>query len=301
MTITTVLLVLMVMSYTPVVTSKENMSNMSQELLEKDISCFHCHSVEIEQFQKSTHSGKVSCIDCHGGDATIDGSSVSIDSMYNNFTGIPTRVNITELCSKCHSKTVTLYKESIHWKRIMEERENAASCPDCHGVHNILSYKDPQSTTYHDKVPQLCANCHENQTKMQAWYYGIETDRFDTYKNSYHYRAIVLGGGKEKSLATCNDCHENHNAKSKTDPGSTIYPANLVKTCEKEGCHSEQSTLIYGGKVHEGQSIYLSYTNIDIKALVTYFYVAMIIFELCFTLGLISLGIYSQIDIKKRH
>jgi hypothetical protein len=276
------------------VTSKENM-------ISNDISCFHCHSNEVQQFQKSMHSDKISCVDCHGGDIAIDGSTISVNVMYNNFTGTPSRVNTTELCSRCHSKTVDLYKESVHWKELTNGREGAASCIDCHGTHNILSYKDPKSATYKDNIPELCAGCHENQTKMQAWYYGIKTDRFDTYKNSYHYRAAILGGGKEKSLATCNDCHENHNTKNESDPSSAIYPANLVKTCEKEGCHSEQKALIYGGKVHEGQSVYLSSTKIDLKSLVTYFYIVMIIFELCFSIGLIALGIYSQIDIKKRH
>lgn len=230
----------------------------------------------------------------------INGSLVSKDAMYNNFTGTPSKTNIKEICSKCHSKVVKLYEESAHENALTKGRENAASCLDCHGTHNILSYKDPKSMTYYENVPQTCANCHENQTKMQAWYYGIQTDRFDTYKNSYHYKAIILGGGKEKSLATCNDCHENHNTMSENDPRSAINPANLVSTCEKEGCHSEQKALIYGGKVHEGQSVYLGSTNIDLKSLVTYFYIAMIIFELCFSIGLIALGIYSQIDIRKR-
>jgi len=276
------------------------MMTSAKSEIERDISCFHCHSTEVEQFQMSVHSTNISCIDCHGGDMTVKGSLVSIDAMSRNFTGIPSRTNITNLCSSCHSKTVDLYKDSIHWNKLTSGRENAPSCLDCHGAHNILSYKDPRSVTYFEKVPQLCAYCHEDQTKMQAWYYGIETDRFDTYKNSYHYKAIKLGG-KEKSFATCPDCHENHDTKNESDPGSAINSANLVNTCEKQGCHSAQKALIYGGKVHEGQSVYLPTTKIDLKALVTYFYIAMIIFELSFTFGLIAMGIYSQVDIKKRH
>ena len=291
------LLVIMIAYTTSAATSEENLIQRTQE---NDVSCFHCHSSEVEQFQTSVHSDKISCVDCHGGDTAINGSLVSKEAMYNNFIGTPSKANIKEVCSKCHSEVVKLYEESVHEKALMEGRENAASCIDCHSTHNILSYKDPKSMTYSENVPQTCANCHENQTRMQAWYYGIQTDRFDTYKNSYHYKAIILGGGKEKSLATCNDCHENHNTMSESDPRSTIYPANLVKTCEKVGCHSDQKALIYGGKVHEGQSVYLGSTNIDLKSLVTYFYIAMIIFELCFSIGLIALGIYSQIDIRKR-
>ena len=308
-----ILFVFMVTSIASIVISQENTTSNNDEMkdvtstngtIQDDISCFHCHSAEVQQFQRSIHSDKISCVDCHGGDITINGSVISIKAMYNNFTGATSRVDMTKLCSKCHNKTVDLYKESVHWNGLVNGRDNAASCLDCHGTHNMFSYKDPKSMTNPDNIPSLCASCHENQTKMQAWYYGIQTDRFDTYKNSYHYKAIILGGkevGTERSLATCNDCHENHNTKNESNPSSAIYPANLVRTCEKEGCHSEQKALIYGGKVHEGQSVYLSSTKIDLKSLVTYFYIAMILFELCFTFMLIALGIYSQIDIKKRH
>lgn len=275
-------------------------NTISANTNERDISCFHCHSNEVNQFQNSVHSTNISCTDCHGGETMINGSLVSTDAMNNNFTGIPSKIELIKICSNCHNRSVELYKESIHWNRLSNGNDNAASCSDCHGSHNILSFKDPQSMTYTDKIPQLCANCHENQTKMQAWYYGIATDRFDTYKKSYHYKAVLLGGGKEKSLATCNDCHENHNTRNQTDPNSSIYSANLVNTCEKIGCHTGQSAQIYGGKIHEGQSIYLLYTNIDLKSLVTRFYMLMILFELSFTFGLIIMGIYSQIDIKKR-
>jgi hypothetical protein len=228
--------------------------------------------------------------------------------MNKNFTDVQTKTNIINICSDCHSDIVNQYKDSVHYNILREK--GVASCTDCHNVHDILSYKDPNSTTYFENVPILCANCHENQTKMSAWYYGIQTDRFDTYKKSYHYKAIMLRKGSEnanerlsggRGLATCSDCHESHNTRNESDPNSAIYPTNLVKTCEKSGCHSEQQkALIYGGKVHEGQSVYLLPTKIDLKAIITYFYIVMIIFELSFTFGLIFLGIYSKIDIKKR-
>ena len=261
-----------------------------------DISCIHCHLKEMEELQKSVHSNNVSCVDCHGGDISIN-RTVSTFAMSKNFTDIQTKTNIPNICSKCHSDIVRLYKESVHETALREK--GVASCTDCHGIHDIISYKDPNSMTYFENVPTLCAQCHENQTKMSAWYYGIKTDRFDTYKKSYHYKAMLSGG---KGLATCPDCHENHNTRNESDPDSTIYPTNLVKTCEKSGCHSgQQKALIYGGRIHEGQSIYLLSTNIDLKSFITVFYILMILFELSFTFGLIFLGIYSNIDIRKRN
>ncbi len=263
-----------------------------------DISCFHCHSKEVNDFQKSIHFNKdISCTDCHGGDIQISGDVVSIDVMHTNFTGAPSRINMTEFCSRCHAEVTRIYEESIHWQKLKEGRMEAAACTDCHGIHNILSSKDPGSQTYSEKIPLMCANCHENQTKMQAWYYGISTDRFDTYKKSYHYKAYVSGG---EVLATCSDCHENHDTRPESDPKSAINPANLPATCGKPDCHQgANNAFIYGGKVHEGQSVYFGF--IDAKKLVTYFYIIMILFELTFTIGLIILGITSNFELRRRH
>ncbi|MDD5614696.1 MAG: NapC/NirT family cytochrome c [Candidatus Methanoperedens sp.] len=262
-----------------------------------DASCFHCHTRQVTQFEKSVHfNNNISCTDCHGGDIRINGSVVSIDVMSKDFAGSPSRVNLTTFCSKCHEQVTRKYEKSIHWKKVQEGRPQAASCIDCHGTHNILSSKNQASPTHLENIPLMCGGCHENQTKMQAWYYGIKTDRFDTYKKSYHYKSY-LGGGKV--LATCSDCHENHDTKPEADPESAINPANLPTTCGKTNCHpGANNVYVYGGKIHEEQSVNLFF--IDVKTLVTYFYIIMILFELAFTFGLIFLGITSGLDIKGR-
>jgi hypothetical protein len=261
-----------------------------------DISCFHCHSKQVNDLKESVHfSMNISCADCHGGEIHVNGSTISVNVMNMNFTGVPSRTNISDICSRCHMEETRLYKESIHWKELEKGHTIAPTCTDCHGIHNILSDKNPNSMTFPDNVPQLCSSCHENQTKMSAWYYGIKTDRFDTYKKSYHYKALLSGG---TGVATCPDCHENHNTKNETDPTSSIYTANLPSTCGKPGCHTGQIKLIYGGNIHEETSVYL--LSIDAKKLVTYFYMLMILFEVTFTFGLISLDIKSKFDIRRR-
>lgn len=227
----------------------------------------------------------------------MGGQAVSISAMYRNFSGVPTRANITNMCSKCHEEVAMLYKQSIHWKELEKGVAIAATCTDCHGSHNILPSKDSASLVNPENIPLLCANCHENQTKMQAWYYGIKTDRFDTYKKSYHYKAYV---GSGKVLATCSDCHENHDTRPASDPKSATNQMNLPTTCGKTNCHPGASNAVfYGGKVHEGQSVDLY--SIDVKKLVNYFYIIMILFELTLTFGLIFLGISSKYELRRRH
>ena len=266
----------------------------AQEII--DESCFHCHPAQVNEFRASVHFNKNTCADCHGGDINISGTVVSINVMHTNFTGKPSAINVTDFCSKCHAESTRIYKESIHWQKLMEGR-SAASCTDCHGTHNILASKNPNSSTFSANVPGMCAKCHENQTRMQALYYGIRTDRFDTYKKSYHYKSYMSGGGV---LATCSDCHENHDTRQASDPKSAVNPANLPSTCGKKGCHEgANNVFITGGKIHEEQSVYL--LSIDAKRLVTYFYILMILFELTFTIGLIFLGISSNFEIRRRH
>lgn len=261
-----------------------------------DISCIHCHSKQVKEFEKSVHFNYISCTDCHGGDPNISGSVVSINVMSKDFKGSPSQENLTSFCSKCHPQVTAKYEKSIHWKKVQEGRTESASCINCHGVHNILSSKNQDSPTHLENIPLMCSDCHENETKMQAWYYGIQTDRFDTYKKLYHYKAYLSGG---RVLATCSDCHESHDVKPEDDPESSINPANLPATCGKIGCHpGAQNAYVYGGKVHEGKSVY--FFSIDVKTLVTYFYILMILFELTFTFGLIFLGMSSNFRILRR-
>lgn len=261
-----------------------------------DESCFHCHPSQVQEFRESVHFNKNTCADCHGGDINISGNVVSINVMHTNFTGKPSPVTVTNFCSKCHENETRVYEESIHWQRLKEGRMSA-SCTDCHGIHNILSSRDQNSSTHLENIPGTCAKCHENQTRMQALYYGIRTDRFDTYKKSYHYKSYVSGG---RLLAACSDCHENHDTRQESDPMASINPANLPATCGKKGCHEGANNVyITGGKIHEEQSVRL--LSIDVKTLVTYFYIIMILFELTFTIGLIFLGISSNFEIRRRH
>jgi nitrate/TMAO reductase-like tetraheme cytochrome c subunit len=266
----------------------------AQEII--DESCFHCHPAQVNEFRASVHFNTNTCADCHGGDINISGTVVSINVMHTNFTGKPSPIQVTDFCFKCHVNSTSAYKESIHWQKLNEGRP-AATCTDCHGTHRILSSKDPNSSTFSANVAGTCAICHENQTKMQALYYGISTDRFDTYKKSYHYKSYMSGG---RLLATCSDCHEYHDIRPASDPKSAVNPANLPSTCGKKGCHEgANNAYIYGGKIHEEQSVYL--LSIDAKRLVTYFYILMILFELTFTIGLIFLGITSNFEIRRRH
>ncbi len=221
-----------------------------------DISCYHCHTKVVDEFRNNVHYHKgFTCADCHGGSAMQNATVVSYTVMSGNFIGRPTRANITNVCSKCHVQEAKDYKKSIHWEQIAKGHPEAATCTDCHGIHEIRAISDPNSSSNHQNSPATCAKCHSNKEMMSAWYYGIKTDRFDTYKESFHWRALDKG---YTLVATCADCHGNHNTKSHTDPESTTYPDNLPGTCGKANCHPDIKfdAKIAAGLVHDKESLH---------------------------------------------
>jgi hypothetical protein len=180
---------------------------------------------------------------------------ITYQVMSGDFIGKPTRENITNVCSTCHQQEAKDYKTSIHWVQISKGHTDAATCTDCHGVHEIRAISDPNSSTSRQNIPATCAKCHSNNELMRAWYYGIPTDRFDTYKDSFHGMALNKG---YTQVATCADCHGNHDIKSPSDPNSSTYPDNLPKTCGK--CHpgAQFDVKVAEGLVHDKESLHSS-------------------------------------------
>lgn len=223
---------------------------------QQDVSCYHCHTKTVTEFRNNIHyEREFSCADCHGGREGSNTTVISASVMSGDFIGRPTRQNITDVCSKCHVQETKDYKQSIHWDAITKGHPEAATCTDCHGIHEIRAINDNKSSSNHQNSPATCAKCHSNKEMMSAWYYGIKTDRMDTYKESFHWKALKNGYG---IVATCADCHENHITKSHTDPKSSTYPDNLPATCGKEKCHPgvKFDAEIASGLVHDKESLH---------------------------------------------
>jgi len=93
-------------------------------------------------FKSSVH-GKLSCSDCHKGikdDAHAEGGKKAANRKVN--------------CGTCHREAEKEYRQGLHSKMIMKETERAAYCSDCHGKHNILPSKNPQSMTHASNIPK---------------------------------------------------------------------------------------------------------------------------------------------------
>lgn len=197
----------------------------------------------ITMYEKSVHGSALNsgnpdaatCIDCHN-------SHEVLKSTNNNS---PTfKQNIPSTCGKCHTEIAKEYSQSIHGIVAMKGVKDAPVCTDCHGEHNILKKDDPKSpVAFLNLSREVCSPCH-NSVRLSDKY-GLSSDRFETFTDSYHGLAVE---GGSVSAANCASCHGAHNIKPSSDPTSTVNKANLVKTCG--GCHPGANERFTVGKIH---------------------------------------------------
>lgn len=172
-------------------------------------SCAECHfptatgregpKVDFVLVQGSAHRN-LSCIECH-----------------SDITGLPHEPGLKKVdCLACHGSrvdvqggTVEKYRDSVHGRAHREELgEDAASCVDCHGRHDIRSHRDPQSLVYRANIPLTCARCHENNQVVLRHDIRFEKP-YQEYEQSIHGKGL-LKDGLLQVAAICTDCHGVH-------------------------------------------------------------------------------------------
>jgi thiosulfate reductase cytochrome b subunit len=164
--------------------------------------------------------GEQSCTGCHQGEKDFE------DSPHNE--GEPLLLN----CSGCHDDVVPVYERSIHGKWFAKGDEETASCPDCHGAHDILPASDRESRTNKFNLHRTCAACHESEVVLETLpihYASAVPDFID----SIHGKALLIDG--LVVAPSCNNCHGVHDILPHTDPNSRISRDMVPKTCGE--CH----------------------------------------------------------------
>ena len=153
------------------------------------------------------------CRVCHKSDEFI----------YRFYNHVTTRLhkirnprNIAETCARCHdnpeiiarhdlrTRAVFTYGETFHGKAAHFLDERIPDCLDCHvkpgeSVHQMLTYKDPNSITHINNKGMICANmdCHPKATPQMASYkvhteFNLEQSPFEYYFQVFF---IALTGG----------------------------------------------------------------------------------------------------------
>lgn len=197
----------------------------------------------IAAYEKSVHGAALlggnslaaNCVDCHGSHEMKKGFDP---------TARVSKEHIPQTCSKCHAGIAKEYGESAHGVALAKGIAQAPVCTDCHGEHNILAPTDPRSPVAPKNLSaQVCSPCHSSLKLSEK--YGIASDRFKTFSDSYH--GLAIRGGSVV-VANCASCHGYHGIKSSADPSSPVHKANLATTCGK--CHPGANERFGVGSVH---------------------------------------------------
>jgi hypothetical protein len=196
--------------------------------------CRRCHFDKYTKILESIHYSVLSqgnlmaptCNDCHG--------SHNIERI-----SAETAATSARQCSRCHRGIYEIYATSVHGDALLSQgNTDVPACIHCHKPHEI---DDPLTTEYHEKIPEMCSNCHSNEAVVGK--YGLSTDVVKTYLSDFH--GVTLGFYKmqkedavspSRPIAVCTDCHGTHNIMSTVGPGSAEVKATLLKRCQK--CHA---------------------------------------------------------------
>lgn len=137
--------------------------------------CLECHSkpatmirdnqqisihVESKEYGDSAH-GILSCVRCHA-EAGPEHAKDPKQPL-NMPTGRDLVALKSEGCVKCHAGPYEKsYDESFHGVAVAHGDNRAATCVDCHGVHNVLPSRNPASKVAPANLAKTCgtAECH---------------------------------------------------------------------------------------------------------------------------------------------
>jgi cytochrome b subunit of formate dehydrogenase len=245
--------------------------------------CGHCHSdpaivgkygipmlAPVETFASSVHAQtpqgttapNATCVDCHSSTGTGHQILPPTDPDATIF-----HFNISNTCARCHVQIGRDYAENSHGRAVARGESDAPVCTACHGEHAILPVQDPRSPVYSTNVSlTVCGPCHASEMLHRK--YGLRVGVMESWKHSYHGLKSTDG---DTAVATCASCHLEHKVLPKSDPRSSVNPANLHRTCGR--CHRGVSAAVVHLPIHTTEGIALDRTGVVLQGV----YVAAII------------------------
>ena len=197
-------------------------AHMSGKEKPASVNCGSCHREIARNFRKNFHylQENFRCTDCHRG----------IHALRKRDTNF--KVAVIQKCTECHAGGE--YVAFGHAEAVLKGDTDSASCSDCHGLHDIRTYHTSPGT-YSGEAREFytlaCEKCHADREMMKR--HGVPADAVRNYEATYHGKVAKIGFPAR--VAGCADCHASHNILPKTDPRSSIHPANLEKNCGR--CH----------------------------------------------------------------
>ena len=157
-------------------------------------------------------------------------------------------------CTVCHSDADLFDEEHVaivaDWSQDVHSTVGL-SCHDCHGGNPDLTLADDieamdeshaanpyRGAPERQEVPGFCGRCHSDPTYMRRFKPDARIDQEREYWTSHHGQALAAG---DTNVATCVDCHGNHDIRSSSSPESRVHPTHVGETCS--GCHSDPERM----------------------------------------------------------
>lgn len=174
-------------------------------------------SVAADAFGSSVHGTLgLTCVSCHTDLATL--------AEYPHAD----KLKPAE-CSTCHDQPVTQFLTSAHAVARGGGNTHAASCADCHGMHDIKPSSDPASRTNHFNVAATCGSCHGSGSGAPG-----APAVLAKFKDSIHGQALTRTG--LVVAPNCASCHGAHDIRPARDAASRVHRGSVVETCTT--CHA---------------------------------------------------------------
>lgn len=202
--------------------------------------CGQCHQKARDHFVESAHARPLAgtnealtCLTCHGDPLIAEKVPTSLAQQ---------KLAQVRLCESCHVETpdvasqvlrrtkfVASFDRSVHGAALQAGNDEAASCVDCHGAHEMNRAISSAARMNKQHQPATCAKCHEAEAR--------------DFESSVH--AVALHKGNADS-AVCTDCHGEHDIRAHSDPTSPVHASNLAQqVCAS--CHASlRLTQKYG-------------------------------------------------------
>jgi len=223
--------------------------------------CFECHGdteftvvddngverslfVDSETLANSVHAG-FDCIMCH-----VDAEEIPHAEQLE-----------PAACGTCHEEALAEMAEGVHSAGKIQD---APSCGDCHGSHDIRTVTDSLSRMYPKNQPKTCGHCHADPELVKKYHIPIK-DPLAAYSRSIHGRLLLapslypdlrqkMSEAQLEHVATCSSCHGVHKILPLSDSASPIYYENIPHTCGQ--CHQaiakEFAESVHGLAVKQG-------------------------------------------------
>lgn len=162
------------------------------------LSCRNCHVEQYNSYSLGAHSisqvpgqqppanleAKPLCGDCHG--------SHDIKMLTDNPAGkSELHARGREVCGVCHKNEWESYNDYYHGAAYKRGAEDAPSCWDCHGSHEILSSSDRRSSVAEARLLGTCGHCHNDVNEGYLTYVPLIHNRQEALEANPVYTFIL--------------------------------------------------------------------------------------------------------------